>query len=333
MQVNRNVKSMKKKLLKAVFTIVAIIGIFITAVWIYIAQPTPRHNSLSSASVDMARLKEHVRILTEEFYPRNYQKIQNLSKSKEYIARHFQSAGAKVSFQDFEVSGRLYSNVIAVFGEGKGKKRVVGAHYDSYEDTPGADDNASGIAGLIELAYLLGTKAPGREVELVAYTLEEPPYFDTMQMGSYIHAESLSHNQEKPTSVIVLEMIGYFSDAKHSQDFPVLLFKLLYPDSGNFIGVIGRLDQRELTKKVKIAMKGATDLPVYSLNAPKSLPGVDFSDHRSYWTFGMNAVMITDTAFYRNKQYHQAGDTKDRLDYDKMAKVVVSVFEVVNTNF
>ncbi len=321
---------MKKKRLKALFNIIIAVGIFITAMWLYVAQPTLQKSSRSTASVDTRRLKEHVRILSEDFHPRNYGSIENLNRTKQYIAIHFKSAGAKVRFQDFNADGRVYSNVIGIFGEGKGNKVVVGAHYDSYGNTPGADDNASGVAGLLELAYLLGSIEPAREIELVAYTLEEPPFFGTNQMGSYIHATNLKQGEEDVTGVIVLEMIGCFSDKWNSQSVPMLLLRIIYPSRGNFIGVIGRLDQRGFTKQVKVAMKGATDLPVYSLNAPGNLLGVDFSDHRSYWPYGINAVMITDTAFCRNKEYHEKGDTKERLDYDRMAKVVVSVFEAVN---
>ena len=323
------IHSMKKKLLKALFTIILVVGLVLTGIWIYIAQPTLQKNTPSKLSVDRRRLEEHVTMLSEAFHPRNYSEIENLRKTKEYIANHFESAGAKVKLQNYDVSNQVYSNVIGSFGEGKGRKVIVGAHYDSYENTPGADDNASGVSGLLELAYLFGSTEVEREVELVAYTLEEPPFFGSDQMGSYIHASSLNEGSEEITGVVVLEMIGYFSDTRNSQGSPALLFKLIYPKRGNFIAVVGRLDHRAFTKRVKVGMKGATDLPVYSINAPRKLPGIDFSDHRNYWPFGMNAVMVTDTAFYRNKEYHGPGDTSDRLDFDKMAKVVVSVFESI----
>jgi len=124
-------------------------------------------------------------------------------------------------------------------------------------------------------------------------------------------------------------MIGYFSDAWFSQGYPFPLLRAFYPSRGNFIAVAGRLDQRRFTRQIKAGMKGATPLPVWSINAPASLPGLDFSDHRNYWDQGMNAVMVTDTSFYRNKEYHEAGDTWDRLDYTRMAYVVTGVYETL----
>lgn len=208
---------------------------------------------------------------------------------------------------------------------------MIGAHYDACGETPGADDNASGAAALIELGYLLGRIPPGREIELVAYVLEEPPFFRTAQMGSAVHAASISSEQDRIVGVIVLEMVGYFCDARGSQSYPSLLLKLIYPNRGNFIAVVGRWDQGQWVKRVKVGMKGTTDLHVYSIRAPSFVPGIDFSDHLNYWPLGFNALMITDTAFYRNKAYHEKGDTADRLDYDRMSKVVVAVFEAIKS--
>jgi hypothetical protein len=129
--------------------------------------------------------------------------------------------------------------------------------------------------------------------------------------------------------MIALEMIGYFSSAPGSQSYPVPALKIFYPNKGNFIAIVGRLDQRKTVKKIKGFMKGATDLPVYSVNAPTIVSGIDFSDHRNYWKYGYDAVMITDTAFYRNQQYHERGDTAERLNYELMGKAVIQVFEAI----
>ena len=323
------VRQMKKKLLLSLLRILLGVGVVLVAIWIYIAQPTIRENSQSKVSVDMQRLQSHVEALSKEYYPRNHTELENLNKSLDYIKGHFENAGANVELQEFVVSRRIYTNVIGRFGKGKGRKLILGAHYDSFEQTPGADDNASGVAGLIEIAYLLGKTDVDREIELVAYTLEEPPYFASSSMGSYAHAAKIKEEKKAIEGVIVLEMIGYFSDEWGSQSYPMPLLKIIYPNRGNFLAVVGRLDQREFTKNIKIGMKGATDLPVYSINGPESLPGIDFSDHRNYWPLGINAVMVTDTAFYRNKEYHKLEDTFDRLDYKRMAKVVISVFEAI----
>lgn len=320
---------MNMNLYKSIIRILVGVSIPITMIWIYISQPTTNQNSLSVIKVDDTALKYHVEKLSNEFYPRNHREIENLNKTAVYIENHFRNSGGDVEVQEFKVAGKTYKNVIAVFGKGKSQKLVIGAHYDAYEQTHGADDNASGIAGLIELAYLLGKNGTEKEIEVVAYSLEEPPHFRSTNMGSYAHAAKMEKEKTKIEGVISLEMIGYFSDEWGSQRYPSLLLHLLYPNQGNFIAVVGSLDQRAFTKSVKVGMKGATDLPVFSINAPVSLPGIDFSDHRNYWPLGINAVMVTDTSFYRNSAYHKISDTSEKLDYKKMAKVVIAVYEAM----
>lgn len=150
-------------------------------------------------------------------------------------------------------------------------------------------------------------------------------------MGSAVYADSMKKQKIPVRIMICLEMIGYFSDAKGSQKFPAPLLKLFYPSQGNFIAVVGKMDQISAVRRVKKAMQGSSVLPVFSINAPTFVQGIDFSDHRSYWQAGYDAVMITDTSFYRNPNYHTAKDTADTLDYDKMAMVVQGVYASVLT--
>ncbi len=271
-----------------------------------------------------------VRTLSVDYHPRNFRNVANLNRTADDIETHFLRAGGRVTEQEFAVAGTLFRNVIARFGPETGPVTIIGAHYDSHEDTPGADDNASGVAGLIELAYLFGRQTPDRAIELVAFTLEEPPFFGTTHMGSYVHAQSLAESDTIVEGMIALEMIGYFSDEFGSQKYPIPLFKLIYPSTGNFIAVVGKHDQRSYISRIKAGMKGVTDLPVFSIAAPRSIPGIDFSDHRNYWDLGMNAVMITNTAFYRNLEYHTIRDTWNRLDYPRMADVVRAVYHAVS---
>ncbi len=188
---------------------------------------------------------------------------------------------------------------------------------------------ASRTEGPIELAHLLGQRPPSRAVELVAYALEEPPYFRTDDMGSVRHARSLVSSKREVRLMLSLEMIGYFSDAPGSQSFPAPGMQYLYSDRGNFIALIGELDDVANMRRAKALISGGSDLPVYSINAPALLQGIDFSDHRSYWAEGFPALMLTDTAFFRNTQYHRAGDTYEKLDYRRMAQIVQSVFALV----
>jgi hypothetical protein len=162
----------------------------------------------------------------------------------------------------------------------------------------------------------------------VAYTLEEPPYFGSSKMGSAVHAQSLRRAGVKIRAMICLEMIGYYSDRPFSQEYPLHALKLIYPTRGNFLAVVGRGDDVALIRRVKRAMQGGP-LAIRSLNDPLNMTGTDLSDHASYWRQGYPAVMLTDSAFYRNQAYHEAGDTEDRLDYRRMAQVVEAAYQAV----
>lgn len=293
------------------------------------AQPVLGSRTRSPLHADHEALQRHVRVISETFSPRSYRHVENLDRCADYIRQEFLKTGARVREQAYAADGIVYRNIIARFGSGDTDLTVVGAHYDACGLTPGADDNASGVAGLLELASLLAKHPLDGNIELVAYTLEEPPNFRSPFMGSAVHADDLHRREADVRGVIVLEMIGCFSDAWMSQAYPLPLLHLLYPSRGNFIAVVGRLDQRSFVRDLKARMQGATPLAVRSINAPASLPGVDFSDHLNYWRHGYQAAMVTDTAFYRNGEYHQPGDTWERLDYRRMADVVVMVYEAL----
>ena len=323
------------RLLRGGIVLTALLSLITTTAWLYLAQPTPAHSEPSAASVDPAVLEAHVRKLSEDFVPRSLFHIGNTKRTADYLRTQLdeavQSKGRTQSLW-FGPSGERQRNVSLVLApQATGKRIVIGAHYDAYREFPGADDNASGVAGLIELARLLGRveNRLTRPIELVGYPQEEPPVFATKEMGSAHHARELKNNGVDIQLMICLEMIGYFTDERGSQDYPVPGLSLFYPNRGNFIVVVGNTEQRDFTKAVKVSMKGSTPLPVYSISASPSLPGIDFSDHRNYWELGYPAVMITDTAFYRNKAYHTPNDTADRLDYSKMGMVVIGVYEAV----
>jgi len=295
-----------------------------------VTQPMPFvRPGTGACPVEPARLETHVRFLTESCSPRDWQSPEGLGKAAEYIAETLRTLGGRVSEQVFEVRGKSFRNIIATFGPSAGERVVVGAHYDACEPLPGADDNASGVAGLLELARLLGTQSPVHRVDLVAYTLEEPPFFRSRQMGSARHAQFLKSEGVALKAMIALEMIGRFSDVPGAQRYPTALISPLYPDRGDFIAVVGRLGDISVVRSVKGAMRRATPLPVVSINGPRWIPGLDFSDHHPYWDAGYAAVMVTDTAFYRNGDYHTVEDTPDRLDYVRMARVVQGVHAAV----
>ncbi|WP_455212509.1 M28 family peptidase [Kaarinaea lacus] len=277
--------------------------------------------------VSQEALKKHVITFSEHNPPRG-EDTDNLDVSALYIKEQLVKYG-DVREMEYTVWGIPYRNISILFGDETNERIVVGAHYDSFQGLPGADDNASGVSGLIELARLLSHTQLNRSVELVAYTLEEPPYFRTPEMGSAVHAKTLKENGVDVVVMISLEMIGYFTDEPDGQEYPFSLMKLFYPSTGNFIAVVGNFSGFGIVRKTKRAMKKAMNLPVRSLNAPGALAGVDFSDHLNFWKYDYPALMITDTAFFRNKAYHTKNDTWDRLDYERMSEVVKGVYNAV----
>lgn len=281
---------------------------------------TPEVNDMAS------RMEGTVRFLSVDCFPRNRQ--DNLTKAAARIERELKSCTSKVERQHFTVGNRDYENISALF-PGKSEERIViGAHYDACGMTPGADDNASGVAGLLELGRLLKGCSPEYTIELIAYTNEEPPYFGSGDMGSARHVLLLKEKRVKVRSMICLEMIGYFSDEKGSQDYPNTGLKYLLPTTGNFIGIVGNTNSILLAKTIQEKMKEY--IPVSRVNMPAvDGLGLDFSDHRNFWVADIPAVMITDTAFFRNKHYHEAGDTPETLDYKRMAACVSGLYEAV----
>lgn len=297
---------------------------------VYLTQPTPfvRVHDREVAGGDPARLEAHVAKLVK-LSPRSFEEASNLARVASYIRGELERAGAAVSEQPVGFVGKSYRNILASFGPEAGGRIVVGAHYDACGPYPGADDNASGVAGLLELSRLLGDAKLGTRVDLVAFTLEEPPAFGSPLMGSAVHAASLKQAGVRVLAMICLEMIGCFRDEAGSQGFPVPVLRLLYPGEGNFIAVAGRLGGGGLTRGIKSSMRRASELPVRSVNGPRWMLGIDLSDHASYWNAGYPAVMITDTAFYRNPRYHEADDLPATLDYVRMAEVVRGVHAAV----
>ena len=312
--------------------------LFLTVLGLFVRQPVLFSSPAIAAGADPALLERYVRLFSIRLAPRDTDEPENLNRVADSIKFLLNEAGGAVTEQEYRfqemtrnnrrVERGPYRNISAAFGPDTHERIVVGAHYDAFGPFPGADDNASGAAGLLELARLLGKSPPPLRVELVAYSTEEPPYFGTPHMGSAVHAGALKKAGAKVRAMISLEMIGYFSDEPGSQTFPSPVLKLYYPTRGNFITVVGDTSSIRLTRRVKKAMR-AGGLPVYSFTGPVYIPGIDYSDHASYWEQGYPAIMVSDTAFYRNMMYHTAGDTADRLDYRRMAKVVDGVHAAV----
>lgn len=269
---------------------------------------------------DTAVIRDHLRILTKTKGYRTYNDTATLNKTARYIADVFGMYADTVYFQSYIVNGAEYKNVIASFGIEHRKTIIAGAHYDVCGKQEGADDNATGITGLLELARMLKGKTINQRINLVAYTLEEPPFFRTHYMGSSIHAESIV--KEDINGMICLEMIGYFSDAKHSQDYPAGILKLFYGSKGNYITLVKKPGAGKFVRKFNRAFRRTRSIRTKVFTGPAYLPGIDFSDHQNYWKRNISALMITDTAFYRNKNYHESTDTMETLDVKRMARVI-----------
>jgi hypothetical protein len=291
--------------------------------WAQVSPDLPQ----SSDAMNPDALRRHVEFLAGMNPPRTGS--MPLARAADYVESEFRNGRGRVSRQGFQVDGEIYYNVVAEFGPGEGEKIVVGAHYDSAYGNPGADDNASGVATLIELARLLDGTAFRTRVELVSFALEEAPYFRSPQMGSAVHARNSAQNGEEVTLMLCLEMVGFFSDDAGSQDYPARALGLFYPDRGDFIAVVGRVRDFFTVRRIKRLISAASSVPVRSLGAPAFVPGIDFSDHLNYWKEGFSAVMITDTAFYRNGNYHTEQDLPDTLDYEGMASVGQGVLHAI----
>jgi len=284
-----------------------------------------------TVKADKARIMAHLQFLAGSTQARYDENVKRLDECAAYILTEFKQLSEYTEEQKYTVAGKEYKNVICSFGPREGERIIVGAHYDVCEVQPGADDNASGVAGLLEIARMLKENGSGLRyrIDLVAYTLEEPPNFRTENMGSAVHAKMLHDQHIKVKALICLEMIGYFSELPHSQEYPIGLMKLFYPAKANYIAVIGKLGQGRTTRKIKRSMGRNSEVRTISLNAPAFIPGIDFSDHLNYWKYGYTAVMITDTSFYRNANYHEKTDTIGTLNIDKMAEVIKGVFGAI----
>lgn len=276
---------------------------------------------------DPQKLKEYVEYLSVKSLPRNHRFENGLEETRNYIYQTFKKYGDNVEIEEWSKGGHTFKNISMKIGASEGKMIVIGAHYDVWGDFPGADDNASGVAGLLELARLFSEKKPPIQVELVAYDSEEPPFMGSELMGSFVHARKLKESQREVVGMVCLEMIGYYAD---EQPMIYTFMSIVYPKKGDFIAVVGRFQDIKMARRFKKAINGRKGVKAVSYNGPK-IVGVDLSDQRNYWSERYEAIMITDTAFLRNPYYHTDKDLPTTLDYQKMASVIDGVFSAVQS--
>ena len=277
---------------------------------------------------DTAILRSDMQRIMDYGY-RNYKNPDVLDSVAYFIKNKFKTLTDSVTEQVYNVNGKDYRNIIASFNANKNERLIIGAHYDVYGDQDGADDNGSAVVGLIRLAQLLKDEKLDFRIDFVAYTLEEPPFFRTENMGSHVHASGLKENNVPVKGMICLESIGYFSDEKGSQTYSTPLHKVTMGTAGNYILVVSRKEDGEFGKAMTNKMKDAGLISTKSVKGLKRLKGVDLSDHRNYWKYGYPAVMITNTAYYRNKNYHRKSDTIETIDFRRLSAVIHQLNMVV----
>ncbi|MGE5339029.1 MAG: M20/M25/M40 family metallo-hydrolase [Gemmatimonadota bacterium] len=270
-----------------------------------------------------ARLRRHIGTLAGDIGERNVRQPAALHAAEAYIAGEFGALGYEVVRQTYLAYGVESSNLEISIpgGERAGEIVLVGAHYDTVSGSPGADDNASGVAALIEIARALRGERPPRTIKIVAFVNEEPPFFFWGDMGSKVYARAARRRGDDIRLMLSLEMLGFYSDAPRSQDYPPLL-RWFYPERGNFIAFVSNLRSRQALRAWVRTFRSHGDFPSESLASPAIVPGVSWSDQLSFWRVGYPAVMVTDTAFYRYPHYHRSSDTPDRIRYPEMARVV-----------
>lgn len=287
---------------------------------------------LSAEEAEAAkRLEGDVRRLAGEIGERNMWHFERLEQAAKYIEYELRTAGWAVGAQEYELQGRRPRNIVAEIAGSESPQEIVliGAHYDSVMGSPGANDNGSGVAALLELSRMLFGARPRRTLRLVAFVNEEPPFFKTSEMGSRVHARAAKRSGEKIVAMVSLETIGYYSEAEGSQMFPFTPLRFFYPTRGNFVAFVSNFRSRALLQRSLKAFRAASDFPAEGLAAPEWLIGVDWSDQWSFWRSGYPAVMITDTAPFRYRHYHTMQDTPDKVDYEALARVTAGLAGMV----
>lgn len=276
-------------------------------------------------------LERHVRVLGGEIGERHLLgRRDQLDRAAEYVEAELRSAGLDVESHWYAVDGHRVRNldVLIPGGARRDELVVVGAHYDSAEGAPGANDNGSAVAALLELARMMRHDRPTRSIRLAAFVNEEPPWFQTEDMGSLRYARDCRERGDDVVAMLSIETIGYYSDEPGSQQYPPPL-SLAYPDRGNFIGFVGNVGSRGLVRRCVELFRRRCDFPSEGAALPSLLPGIGWSDHWSFWQAGYQAVMVTDTALFRYPHYHSPADTPDKIDYDRTARVVGGLLDVI----
>lgn len=277
-----------------------------------------------------ADLQKYVSYLASDIGQRNIPTVDSLKKTVIYINKQLESYGYKTKAQEFLADGKLMVNLEAELPGDRFPKEiiVVGAHYDSVPDCPGANDNGTGVASTLEIAKLLSKQKVDRTIKFVFFPNEENPYWGNDGMGSKNYADRAAEANDNIIAMLSLETMGYYSDEPGSQRYP-RPFNMLYTDKGNFIGIVGNLNSRSLVHKCASVFRETTSFPTEGGAIPDQVPGVGWSDHKPFWDKGYKAIMLTDTAPFRYPDYHKPTDTADKVNYPALARVTLGLSKVV----
>lgn len=293
---------------------------------------------LSTAEIELrSELAADVQELAGKIGERNMHRYPQLLAAADFIESSFSRAGLRPRRDSYEMNGKVCHNIEAEIRGAQGAAVsqppdsqiiLVGAHYDSVFGSPGANDNGSGVAAMLALSRRFATRSTTHTLRFVAFVNEEPPYFQTAEMGSFVYAGRCKAHGDRIKAMISLETIGYFSDAPNSQNYPGAL-GAFYPKVGNFIGFVGNVGSRKLLRRAVAVFRKQKKLPSQGAVLPSFVPGVAWSDQWSFWQHNYPGIMITDTAPFRYPHYHAATDTPDKLDYDRFALVVSGVEKMI----
>ena len=321
-------------LIPLVFLVLTFLGLT-AAVWWMTGMPGRSHAGVLAPLTDAERelrdrLQGHVRTLAGEIGERNVWQPEKLAYAARYIEERLRETGHHPAREAFSAAAVDVWNVVV---EKPGAARpgeivVVGAHYDSVMGSPGANDNATGVAALLEIARSLARQQPARTVRCVFFANEEPPFYLTGEMGSLVHARAARQRGDKIVAMLSLETIGYYTDEEKSQHYP-FPFALLYPAKGNFVGFVGNVASRSLVRRAVGAFRSRAAFPSEGVAAPGGIAGIGWSDHWSFWQQGYPAIMITDTALFRYGPYHTRDDTPEKVTYEGLTRTVSGLERVI----
>ena len=311
----------------------AVAAIALLTWWFMVRMPGKNVSHAATLSADETKLRDELRAdvqkLAGDIGERNVPRYPALLAAAEFIEKSFAAAGLQPRRDSYDVRGRACHNIETEIRGSAPEIVVVGAHYDSVYGAPGANDNATGVAGVLALARRFASTHPEKTLRFVSFVNEEPPYFQTSEMGSLVYAGRCKQRGDRIIAMISLETIGYFADKPHSQTYPSPGLGAFYPNKGNFIGFVSDLGSRRLLKRALKTFRGTAKVPSEGATVPRFLPGTGWSDHWAFWQHGYPAIMITDTALFRYQHYHLPTDTPDKLDYDRFALVVSGMQSVV----